>query len=73
MTQGVDFYQRVLARAVDKKNLKKLRFLSTEFFILLGPPLPVGHSKILHFQILLKMKICLRNPEFSWNPLIVLS
>jgi len=26
-------------------------------------------SKILHSQILLKMKICLRNPEFSWNPL----
>ena len=33
------FINEISRAAVDKKNLKKLRFLSTEFFILLGPPL----------------------------------
>jgi hypothetical protein len=31
------FINEISRAAVDKKNLKKLRFLSTEFFILLDP------------------------------------
>ena len=57
MTQCVDFYQRVLARAVDKIFLKKLRFLSMKIGLLLGPPLgtvAVKEKTIAEFHRLLE-------------------
>ena len=57
MTQCVDFYQRVLARAVDKIFLKKLRFLSMKIGIL-GPP--------LWAQIIFEREIYFRRTRTSW-------